>query len=121
MPLWAEVRQLPADLHLPDPYHAAPRPPAKPQQALQSAAHQDRHIGSRQTHRHNVQLATVHHTIEVHQAALHTTEDRAITVAAATTEAHPEAVTEAAEVRLEAAMAEVEATAEAVPAVADRI
>ena len=71
-----------------------------------------------------MQLATVHHTTEVHQAALHTTEDRAITVAAATTEVHPEAVTEAAEVRLEAATVEAVVSAEAVttevhPAVAD--
>lgn len=60
-----------------------------------------------------MQQTTARHTTTVHQAVIHTIEDRAITVAAATTEVHPAAVTVAAEVHLEAATVEAEATTEA--------
>lgn len=58
------------------------------------------------------------HTTETHQALRHTTEVQAITVAAATTGVHPEAVSVEAEVRLEAATAEA-VTAEVHPEAAD--
>ena len=56
------------------------------------------------------------HTTETHQVLRHTTEVQAITIAAATTGVHPEAVSVEAEVRLEAATAEAVAIAEAVTA-----
>ena len=112
-------RSEPAELHRHEPLlEGVQLLPTEQPLVRQPAAQLDRHIESLQNLLPDL-LSAVLRTKGAHQAAHRTTEDQALTVAAATTEEHQAAVITG--VHQAAVMAAVEAIAEAVPAVADKI